>query len=258
MSFTSLLEPMTEEALRNIGPFPTISLTKTGEHDIFVNECVPLPPFKNIYKERPPTPGDRRRIYDKSYHTVTNAIMILSHGFTFDPYTGRRKSNITFYNYTNMQKLKKQQFHRHEPTNFYKLGENSQNKHTNWERHTRPRFPQQQPAYREGSQDFLHHSNANQFKRENRQQHRNSTNRNSQSQKPEIKDREERRLTSHTVYDYFGCDVKTTKNILFSEKQTKSSGSSVGKRKLCETVSETQTSSVKRIKTDYQAVIPKK
>ncbi|KAL5010153.1 hypothetical protein ScPMuIL_012458 [Solemya velum] len=258
MSFTSLLEPMTKEALRNIGPFPTISLTKTGEHDIFVNECVPLPPFKNIYKERPPTPGDRRRIYDKSYHTVTNAIMILSHGFTFDPYTGRRKSNITYYNYTHMQKLKKQQFHRHEPTSFYKLGENSQNKHTNWERHTRPRFPQQQPDYMRRSQDFLHYPNTNQFKRENRQQHRNSTNKNGQSQKPEIKDREETRLTSHTVYDYFGCDVKTTKNILFSEQQTKSSGGSVEKRKLCETVSETETSSAKRIKTDYQAAVPKK
>ncbi|KAL5011960.1 hypothetical protein ScPMuIL_010511 [Solemya velum] len=222
MSFTSLLEPMTEEALTNIGPFPTISLTTTGDQEIFVNECVPLPPFKNIYKERPPTPGDRRRIYDKSYHTVTNAIMILSHGFTFNPSTGRRKSNTTFYNYTHMQKLQKQQLHHHEPAVFYKLGENSQNKHTNWERHTR-------------------------------QKNRRSTNGNVHPnfQEMEIK---ETTLTNHTGHDYFGCDVKTTKNILFSEKLT----SKLEKWKLCETVSESGTISAKRIKTDYQPVMTQK
>ncbi|KAL5019799.1 hypothetical protein ScPMuIL_002691 [Solemya velum] len=244
-------KPMTEEALANIGPFPTISLTTTGDHEIFVNECVPLPPFKNIYKERPPTPGDRRRIYDKSYHTVTNAIMILSHGFTLNPYTGRRKSNITFYNYTHMQKLQKQKLHRHEPAVFYKLGEKSQNKHNTWERHTRPKNPQNHLDYNRGSQKFPHNPNANHFKRDSLQQRCSSTNGNGHpnSQEMEIK---ETRLTNHTSHDYFGCDVRTTKNILFSGKIT----SKVEKRKFCETASESETNSAKKIKTDYRSVVP--
>lgn len=53
------------------------------------------------------------------------------------------------------------------------------------------------------------------------------------------------RLTSHTNLDYLDCDVKTRTN-LNSEKQEESSESSV------ETMSETGTSSAKRIRTNSQ------